>query len=558
MSNDGADYVAWEDKIKSYDELDSAYVGNPKMVTLDQVSFTNKYDPKLYYDIVLRKVTSGDLANVNDEFSFSAKVYDQDGVEDVALAKNISMKSGGSQILFAVPEGYSYIITEGESSYETSYVVNKTDDSSMVISGSGVSTGMIVPTEDQTVTFTNNKENTPLRTITITKKWIDDADIWSAVRPSDITVHMEKMVSELPSGNMLKSTMTSLAGSINNVHKFLAGDCDSRPDSATDVASGGESTYMWYSSNAIYLCSEADNIYANADMEFMFKDFVNLSDISGLALLNTTYVTNMAGMFQNSTQVGDLSPLANWDVSNVTSMRYMFANNANAAMAYSDLSPLSGWNTQKVTDMNGMFRSSYNVNDLSPLAGWNVQNVADMQQMFNRVGLNKTPRADLSVLSNWAPVRVGQSYYDEINNTNKPAGSFTQVFANSGRTAAEMPNWTARPGTWSSAGTLTPSSGPAAGSAASVTRTRDVNDQLTCAGVTTTGENGKWVKDNANNKWICTFEVSNDGSVWKTWEDTVTGIRSQSDDGLGECSDDYEYIEYLYDNNKEICDWQLG
>ena len=115
----------------------------------------------------------------------------------------------------------------------------------------------------------------------------------------------------------------------------------------------------------------------------------NLQDISGLANLDTSNVTNMGSMFA-SNQISDLSPLANWNTGNVTNMGSMFASNQ-----ISNLSPLANWKTGNVTDMDQMFINNQ-ISDLRGLANWNTGNVTDMVSMFasNQI-------SDLSPLANW-------------------------------------------------------------------------------------------------------------------------------------------------------------
>ncbi len=115
----------------------------------------------------------------------------------------------------------------------------------------------------------------------------------------------------------------------------------------------------------------------------------NLHDISGLANLDTSNITNMRNMFEYN-QINDLSPLVNWNTGNVTGMNGLFESNQ-----ISDLSPLASWNTDKVTGMNHMFMENQ-ISDLSPLANWNTGNVTGMGSMFryNRI-------SDLSPLANW-------------------------------------------------------------------------------------------------------------------------------------------------------------
>lgn len=116
----------------------------------------------------------------------------------------------------------------------------------------------------------------------------------------------------------------------------------------------------------------------------------NLHDISGLANLDTSNVTDMGDMF-NCNQISDLSPLANWNTSNVTDMGEMFDGNQ-----ISDLSPLANWNTSNVTSMNAMFAGNQ-ISNLTPLANWKTDNVTDMSYMF---AVN-SDLIDLSPIANW-------------------------------------------------------------------------------------------------------------------------------------------------------------
>ena len=139
------------------------------------------------------------------------------------------------------------------------------------------------------------------------------------------------------------------------------------------------------------------------DMSYMF-DENQISDLSPLANWNTGNVTNMKEMFREN-QISDLSLLDNWNTSNVTNMSFMFGRNQ-----ISDLSPLANWNTGNVTDMSLMFGQNQ-ISDLSPLANWNTSNVTDMSSMFdnNRI-------SDLSPLANWNTGNVTDMSYMFDNN----------------------------------------------------------------------------------------------------------------------------------------------
>ena len=120
----------------------------------------------------------------------------------------------------------------------------------------------------------------------------------------------------------------------------------------------------------------------------------NLTDISGLANADISYVTNMTAMFR-SNKISDLTPLSNWDVTNVKYMGYMFHDNQ-----ISNLTPLSKWNVANVISMDTMFYKNQ-ISDLTPLSKWNVSNVTNMNYMF---GENQI--SDLAPLSKWNVTNV--------------------------------------------------------------------------------------------------------------------------------------------------------
>ena len=519
VANDGASYVAWEDRIPYYNEVNSSYANKPIEITGNQVTFTNIHNPLPHYIVTLKNTVSGDASSETQQFDFTVMVYDENGDEISSYYRSVSLKSGESEVLFSLPEGYSYLISENGLDYTTSYVVNKTSDGTLIMNGNGTSLGPIAPAEDQTVIFTNNKTFDLYRTITITKEWIGDDSIKNFVRPSNITAHIKKTVSNMPTGASIKNTMINLAGSAGNITAIKqATSCNT---SGTQIQTSGERTYMWYSGGTIYLCSEADNVYANDDMSYAFNALINLKTIDGLAIFNTTYTTKMNHMFQNSRSLESLAGLENWDTGNVTTMRSMFASSDTSVhMAYSDLRPLANWNTQSVIDMNQMFKTSGYVTDLSPLSKWNVESVTDMSQMFNRTGIKAGVFPDASKLASWHPIRV-------LNN------GFDMMFANTNNIATNcsvLPQFTERSGNWcgSKKGTYVPSSGPSTTPSSIIPKTPDATNEQTCTGATTTGEDNKWSQDNTANIWTCNITLSNDGSIYKVWEDTVTPYTGSS------------------------------
>lgn len=525
VSNDGANYVAWESKVPGY--ISSATAENPVAVVNGGVAINNALDLTADHFIRLKKVVVDDAADPNQQFLFDVTVYDENGVEIVSHRETVNMQNGQTKILFALPDGYSYRISEAATSYSVTYEITDTDTGSVLGQASSTDTGNITPAEDQTVIFTNTKTHNPTKVITVTKRWEEDIPSIRS-QPADVTVTVKKTVSYLPAGTSLKTTMTNLAGAasaIKAIKKVDTSECASaKLSNATTISTSGDPTYMWWNSSegAIYMCSEADNVYANANMLRAFSELPNLEDISGLALLNTSYVTNMGLMFQNDVKIADLSPLANWDTTNVTSMRFMFGSTNTAMRAsYSDLSPLAGWNTGNVIDMNQMFKGCGYVTSVDALSRWDVRNVADMNQMFNRIGID-VPGATISVsgLANWNPARVGSSYVSAADNTTK-TGNFDMMFANAGLSNSSLPVFSSRPGSWSGNASYSPSGRPASSPYNVPTKVDNTPTVQTCTG--SGGGDGVWNTTlDANGVWTCTLTVSNDGAIYTVWESPIS------------------------------------
>lgn len=95
--------------------------------------------------------------------------------------------------------------------------------------------------------------------------------------------------------------------------------------------------------------------------------------ISGLALLDTSNLTDMSSMFYRATAFNQ--DVSSWDTSRVTTMNGMFSD------AYAFNQNLRNWNTSGVTDMSGMFSSASAFN--GDLGTWNTRNVTSMASMFS-------------------------------------------------------------------------------------------------------------------------------------------------------------------------------
>lgn len=196
--------------------------------------------------------------------------------------------------------------------------------------------------------------------------------------------------------------------------------------------------YMWYDNGIIYYYSEADKVAVNGSAAKMFARMESLSDISGLADFDASYMTDTNRMFQDDINIVDLSPLANWDTSNVTDMTFMFGANAPYIMKINDLSPLANWDVSKVTSFYQTFKLCSSVTNLNALANWNVSSSTNFSQMFNRAGLT-----DALAIKNW-----------QVHGTD----NFNMMLANNPSLPAnKKPVFTNLPGSWNSGGTYIPS-----------------------------------------------------------------------------------------------------
>ena len=120
----------------------------------------------------------------------------------------------------------------------------------------------------------------------------------------------------------------------------------------------------------------------------MFSYMNNLIDLTGLANLDTSYITNMSQMFEGCNKVVSLLALALWVTSKVTDMSDMFKCPFSAYSDWSQyplrksLAGLDNWDVSNVTDFSGMFESNYWLNDISALTDWDMSKGTDFSQML--------------------------------------------------------------------------------------------------------------------------------------------------------------------------------
>lgn len=108
---------------------------------------------------------------------------------------------------------------------------------------------------------------------------------------------------------------------------------------------------------------------------YLFYNLVNVTDIEGIGLVNTSNVTDMGAMFYNARSLTSLD-LSGWDVSKVISIGTMFAGT-------SKLSTLnvSGWDTRSVTHMDNVFNGASALTRVD-ISGWNTSQVITFGSMF--------------------------------------------------------------------------------------------------------------------------------------------------------------------------------
>ncbi len=129
-----------------------------------------------------------------------------------------------------------------------------------------------------------------------------------------------------------------------------------------------------------------------------FYDMQNLTEISDIANLNTSEVTNMKLMFGGCSSLTSLD-LRSFNTTNVTDMSQMFQSCS--GLAHLDL---SSFNTAKVTKMNDMFINCTSLQVLD-LESFNTAKVTDMRFMF----YNCSNLATIMAGSGWTTAAVTTS-----------------------------------------------------------------------------------------------------------------------------------------------------
>lgn len=175
--------------------------------------------------------------------------------------------------------------------------------------------------------------------------------------------------------------------------------------------SGSLKAYVIDGTKLIINVSVEDIIYANPNSSYMFSGhtsytetnryFINLTNISGIELLdtslsttmykmfyycnnltyvnllnfNTAKVTNMASMFTANYVINNLD-FSNFKTNNVTNLSEMFRN-CNSITSLD----LQNFNTSKVTDMSFLFSYMHNLKNLN-ISNFDLNNVTSLAETF--------------------------------------------------------------------------------------------------------------------------------------------------------------------------------
>ena len=148
--------------------------------------------------------------------------------------------------------------------------------------------------------------------------------------PISISRQVKEKEAVLIPGSDVKSALVELAGSARYIQSIRF--TDTAPDFEKvvyykNLSESGAPVYAWCpeeETTAICLYSDAETVYLNPDSSGMFGSFSNLSDISGLARLDSSRTVNFNGMFQSCGKITDLSSISGWDVLKGTDFGLMF------------------------------------------------------------------------------------------------------------------------------------------------------------------------------------------------------------------------------------------
>lgn len=236
----------------------------------------------------------------------------------------------------------------------------------------------------------------------------------------DVDFHYMPMEATLVTGSELRAVLLAFASSPTSIQWSDSAPGAGITTTTISTADSDAEVVCWMETigteDVVKLYGEVRNVYLNPDSSKAFQSMYRLSDITGLAHLDCSKVTNMSEMFSSCSALSDLSPIAGWDTSNVTKMDSMFEYHH-----LTDLSPLSGWDTSSVVSMQGMFGSApanNSVTDLDALSHWDTSSLTNMSLMFAGCSLKNASGLsawDVSKVTDMSRVFNGCSQLEDIS-----------------------------------------------------------------------------------------------------------------------------------------------
>ncbi|MBR5389180.1 BspA family leucine-rich repeat surface protein [Candidatus Saccharibacteria bacterium] len=212
----------------------------------------------------------------------------------------------------------------------------------------------------------------------------------------DTGANVNIKMKSLASGAAITSAMTS-TGDIKAIHTADSLPEDFEPTEANTISlpDAKYPVYIFFDNTdnlgIMYVYTEGDTVVMSQDSDQMFRNNTSLSDISGLADWDASWVESMVSIFARDTSLTSVSALANWDTSSLTNLA--------AAFGFTRLTSLSGlenWDVSNVTQMYNTFTRTQTLSDISALANWDTSSVENMNQLFYENQIT-----DLTPLANW-------------------------------------------------------------------------------------------------------------------------------------------------------------
>ena len=172
-------YYVYENAVSGYSG--DATSNNPQYVAADGTATITNTEVS-GNDITIKKLITGNMASASQDFSFTVTLYDDNGSpvtgtidldyngtssQTVTLTNGQftkTLKADQYFTIMALPNDYSYQVTEANSDYATSYRIEKTNETdpnqkTIIAETTSTTTTIQTPAEPHTVTFTNNKDD---------------------------------------------------------------------------------------------------------------------------------------------------------------------------------------------------------------------------------------------------------------------------------------------------------------------------------------------------------------------------------------------------------------